>query len=77
MIAHEFLELLRRIADAESRTRERGADDVTDLLSSYLPPQAAVLATVLSAAAASEADHAALRLSSTPSLNSPQPATLR
>lgn len=58
--ADEFFALIRKITNASSRVREHGADESTDLLDSYSPADSAALATVLSAAAACEKDHAAL-----------------
>lgn len=58
--SREFVETVRKILAGESRVRERGADELTDRLSSYSPAQASALATMLSAAAAVEKDNAAL-----------------
>ncbi|MCT7351317.1 hypothetical protein N4P33_03930 [Streptomyces sp. 15-116A] len=60
MGASEFLDLIRNITNTEARVRERAADEVTDWLSSYSAAEAAALATILAATAASEKDHAAL-----------------
>lgn len=58
--ADEFFALIRKVTDVRPRVREHGADESTDLLSSYSPADSAALATVLSVAAACEKDHAAL-----------------
>ncbi|MFD5792858.1 hypothetical protein ACFWIO_04825 [Streptomyces diastatochromogenes] len=73
MESREFIEMARKVVDVEPRTRERGADEITDRLSAYSPSQASALATLLSAAAASEGEvsalesqlHAILELTST------------
>lgn len=73
MDAREFIAMARKILDSESVTRERAADEVTDLLSAYSPAQVSALATLLSAVAASESEnlvleaelHAILELMST------------
>ncbi|GGY15722.1 hypothetical protein GCM10010358_79500 [Streptomyces minutiscleroticus] len=72
MESSEFIEMVRKILDAESEVRERAADEVTDRLGAYSPAQASALATLLSAAAvceegsALEAElHAVLELMST------------
>ncbi|MEV7736771.1 hypothetical protein AB0O75_32575 [Streptomyces sp. NPDC088921] len=54
MESREFIEMARKVLDAESLIRERAADEVTDRLSSYSPAQASTLATLLSGVAASE-----------------------
>ncbi|MCZ0989322.1 hypothetical protein O1M54_33380 [Streptomyces diastatochromogenes] len=56
----EFIDMVRKVLDAEPAVRERAADEVTDRLSAYSPAQASALATLLSAAAASEEDNSAL-----------------
>ncbi|MFF3193462.1 hypothetical protein [Streptomyces misionensis] len=56
----EYVKMVREILDNEPRVRERTADEVSDHLSAYSPDQASALATLLSAAAASEKDIAAL-----------------
>ncbi|MFF5401700.1 hypothetical protein ACFY8K_07345 [Streptomyces misionensis] len=52
--------MARKILDTEPGARERAADEVSDRLSAYSPDQASALATLLSAAAVSEKDIAAL-----------------
>ncbi|MFL5999830.1 MAG: hypothetical protein ACJ736_37000 [Streptomyces sp.] len=73
MESREFIEMARKILDAESLIRERAADEVTDRLNAYSPAQASALATLLAGVAASEkksstleaALHAILELMST------------
>ncbi|WP_406172603.1 hypothetical protein [Streptomyces sp. NBC_00996] len=60
MSPREFLDLIRKVMDAEPRQRERGADEVTDHLSAYSAAEAAALATILSATASCEKGHEAL-----------------
>lgn len=65
--------MARKAMDPQPHTRERGADEIADRLSAYSPAQASALATLLSAAAASEREnstlesqlHAILELAST------------
>ncbi|MFJ9103784.1 hypothetical protein ACIRJM_35580 [Streptomyces sp. NPDC102405] len=73
MESREFIDMARKLLDADSLTRERAADEVTDRLNSYSPAQVSTLATLLSGVAASEkksstleaALHAILELMST------------
>ncbi|MET7691440.1 hypothetical protein ABZT06_26250 [Streptomyces sp. NPDC005483] len=58
--AREFVAMTREILDPESVARERAADEVTDLLSSYSSTQVSTLATLLSAVAACEKGNSAL-----------------
>jgi hypothetical protein len=60
MDVSHFLNLIRNITNTEPRVRERGADETTDWLSSYTATDAATLATILAATAASEKDFAPL-----------------
>ncbi|MFE3899123.1 hypothetical protein ACFXPY_01850 [Streptomyces sp. NPDC059153] len=60
MESREFVNVARKVLDATSGVRERAADEVTDRLSAYSPDQASALATLLSAAAASEKENSAL-----------------
>ncbi|KUN28639.1 hypothetical protein AQJ23_06795 [Streptomyces antibioticus] len=60
MSASGFVDLMRKVTDADPRVRERGSEEVTDWPSAYSPAEAAALATTLSAVAASERDHSAL-----------------
>ncbi|MEV7710730.1 hypothetical protein [Streptomyces sp. NPDC088270] len=60
MEPREFIDMARKVLDAESAVRERAADEVTDRLSTYLPAQASSLATLLAAAAASEKENSTL-----------------
>ncbi|MGY4963974.1 hypothetical protein [Streptomyces sp. IBSBF 2390] len=73
MESRTYLQLVRTLLDPDPKVRERAADEVNDRLSAYSPAQASALATLLSAAAASEADtetleaqlHAILELTAT------------
>ncbi|MFE4216710.1 hypothetical protein ACFVDT_19760 [Streptomyces sp. NPDC057699] len=60
MEPREFIDVARKVLNAESVVRERAADEVTDHLSAYLPAQASSLATLLAAAAAFEKENSAL-----------------
>jgi hypothetical protein len=60
MKSREFIDMARKVLTAESGMRERAADEVTDRLSAYSPAQASAMATLLSAAAASEQENSAL-----------------
>lgn len=60
MQPREFIDVARKVLNAESVVRERAADEVTDHLSAYLPAQASSLATLLAAAAALEKENSAL-----------------
>jgi len=60
MKSREFIDMARKILDAESVVRERAADEVTDRLNAYSPAQASTLATLLSAVAASEKENSVL-----------------
>ncbi|MEU0025315.1 hypothetical protein [Streptomyces sp. NPDC006335] len=60
MESRDFIRLTRKILDGESGVRERAADEVTDLLSSYSPAQVSTLAVLLSALAACEEENSAL-----------------
>ncbi|MFJ3805170.1 hypothetical protein ACIPWE_02175 [Streptomyces sp. NPDC090073] len=56
MESRTYLQLVRVLLDPDPAVRERAADEVNDCLSAYSPAQASALATLLSAAAASEAN---------------------
>lgn len=73
MESREFIDMARKILDADSLTRERAADEIADRLNAYSPAQVSTLAVLLSGVAASEKKssileavlHAILQLMST------------
>lgn len=60
MKSHTFIAVLQGMTDADAHVRERTADEVTDLLNSFDPAQAAAMATLLASAAVCEKTEAAL-----------------
>jgi len=73
------------ILEVDAQSRERAADEVTDRIGAYTPPQASALATLLAAAAVSEKEssaleaelHAIVELTSTGHVDVPHIAALR